>query len=347
MNAPEGATAKPSGNGVLVSKGEEFRLEVRPYEERVWKAIMDEGRRVLRQEGVQIIQDKEDILIGGTKLLQAEAFHAFVKVTVAGKPYTCFSNREPGIMDFTRAQAVLMAECAQSLTQTEANKQAEVRMDKAIARFNKLDSCKFSTIVTNTLNLKGEQVRDADLELLKDVPQIQHVVISAEKLTPAGLAHLQGLPNLEAVWLEGEAATDAWLPALKPLRLRMLRLIETAITSAGWKHLQEMETVKELKVRGQALDDEAVQHLAGMTQLTELELPDTDINDARLKRLLPLKNLEKLDLEGNPVTDAGLEHLTGFKQLLFLDIKDTKVTKAGVQKLKKDLSQCNITSDPE
>jgi hypothetical protein len=339
MNAPPGATVKPNTTGVTVTKGDGFQLSIRPDDDKFGQLLMDEARKGIDKKGVQVVQNQEDALIVGSKAFGQEAFQCIVKVTVGGKPYVC-TGLSGGGTDFTRAQAVIMGECAKSLTQTEANKQAEVRMQQAMARFKEL-GCRFKPAF-NILEIEGEQVSDADLALAKDLPQTTVAVISAEKLTPVGLKHLHDLPNLHGITLRGEAVTDGWLASLAHLPLRRLWLFGTAINSAGWQHLAELPTLDELKIRDQPMDVAALQHLGGMPKLSELQLLNTSTTDAGLKHLSALKVLQLLDLTGNPVTDAGLEHLAGLQKLFKLDLTNTKVTKAGVQQLKKTLPKCEI-----
>jgi hypothetical protein len=328
---------KPEIKGVLVSKGDGFRMSISPYDA-TEQLLMDQDRKLLKEPGAQILEDTESALVGRREGFGEPIFICHVKQTAGGKPYMCVARREPAGREFIKAEATLMARCARGLTQTEENKKAEVRMAKAIARFKELGGAWQIT----SLKVEGDQVTDADMAMVKDLPQMTGVTVSAEKVTPAGIAHLRGLPNLTWVTFEGRAATDAWLAALKPLRLHALVLDGTAITAAGLRHLREFPTLEILYLWRQPVAGGALEHLKELPNLKTLEFHETGITDVGLKHLSPLKHLNWLEIIDDPVTDAGLEHLAGLKELHMLKLMRTKVTTAGTDKLKQELRDCEI-----
>jgi hypothetical protein len=343
MNAPPGAVVKPEVGQAVIRGREKFRLNIRADDEGA-KILLDLARKAVGEAGVDVVEDKGDVLIFGTRAAGQESYQCYVKVTVGGQRYLCYSFPDPLDPDVTKAQVVLMAECAKSLTRTEANKQAEARMRQAIARLEELDSCRFSA-TTNAVEIGGEDATDADLALVKDVPQTQYLSISAARITPAGLGPLRELRNLTSVALNGKMVTDAWLTPLKSLPLRKLTLTGTSITLAGWKSVKELPDLEELKIQQQPIDGAVLQVLASTPQLTGLVLYDTRTGDDALKHLSSFKKLQSLTLNENPVTDTGLKQLAGLTKLVIIDVKDTKVTKAGVEDLKKALPRCDVYSN--
>jgi hypothetical protein len=338
MNAPEGARVFPAGSGANVEKGEEFRLWIMPDKDDTSSLLYKEIRAVMGQQP-EVIEDRDGVLVGGTRALGEEDFRCLVKITVAGQVYVCVARREAGTSAFSRRQAIRMAECAKSLTQTDANKQAAKRMEQAVAQFRRVD-CSWGAF--NKLELEGDEVSDADLALVKDLPQTETVYFSATKVTPAGLKHLNGLPNLRWVTLTGETATDARLAAIHPPRLRSLLLTETKITGTGLAHVAALKSLEQLYIRDQPIADADLKLLGALPQLEHLELSTTGTSDTGLKHIATLKKLTWLEIVDNPVTDTGLNHLVGLKELGMLKLTQTKVTKAGAQKLKQALPRCDI-----
>jgi hypothetical protein len=89
-------------------------------------------------------------------------------------------------------------------------------------------------------DLFTDQADDADLVLLKEVPQLERLYIGRTNVTDAGLEHLKGLTQLRFLLLDGTDVTDAGLDHLKGLtQLEQLWLDETFVTDAGVADLQK------------------------------------------------------------------------------------------------------------
>jgi len=161
---------------------------------------------------------------------------------------------------------------------------------------------------------------DADLDQLKELPQLRKVFLSDSEITDAGLDRLKELTQLKLVCLDGAKITDAGLQRL-----------------AGLKQLEDLNA-ENTRITGPGLD-----YLKGLTQLTALDLSYTKITDRGLEHLKGLPQLEVLSLYGTKITDAGLEHLKGLHQLRILGLFDTHVTDQGVMELHRALPKCGIT----
>jgi predicted Zn finger-like uncharacterized protein len=338
VDAPEGATVEPETMNALVEKGQGFSLSVH-VKDKISQFILDEARKNARDPVFQVAVDSEDVLVIGIKAFGQEDFHCYVTVRAEEETYFCTDKQ--GERAFTRAEALQMAECARTLRQTPANKEAKVRMQEAIKRFAQL-GCRFKPAF-NHLVIDGSDVTDADLSLMKDLPQSTWVIVSASKVTGTGLRLLQEMPHLNSLSLEGEYAKDDWLQALKGLpKLQTLWVQRSSVTDQGLQALSGSVNVRQLRLNDNAIGDKGLEHVGKLTGLTGLDLENTQISDAGLQHLKGLKSLGSLKLSGTAVSDAGLEHLVGLKELFSVDAGDTQVTAAGARKLHMALPKCTV-----
>jgi hypothetical protein len=342
IDAPSGATVSPSGKGVAVRHGDGFRLYISPVDKKddVMARMIDPEKKKIRQDkDFKISVDTNDTFIAGLPILGKNTYKCYVRVTVGNEDYWCVHGTGSKL---TEAQAILMAECAKTLKQTEANKKFKRKMAESISRFEGV-GCQFKP-ASNILEITGDKVTDADLEFLRYIPQAHWVVIIGATFTPTGLSHLKDLPNLDHVTYEGKQVTDAWLESLIHLpKLQSLWLRETSVASL--KHAQGLVNLEELKIRNALVGDEALKNLVGLTNLRGLELEETKISDAGMETLNALKSLQNLKLTRNSIGDAGVEKLKGFHEMFKLDITDTSVSPAGVAKLQKNLPKCKVVNN--
>jgi hypothetical protein len=89
------------------------------------------------------------------------------------------------------------------------------------------------------LDLSQTQVTDADLEYVRELPQLRWLAVSETMATDAGLAHLSGLTRLQNLNLGETQVTDAGLVHLhRLLQLRVLSVQRTPVTESGVTSLQ-------------------------------------------------------------------------------------------------------------
>ncbi len=91
------------------------------------------------------------------------------------------------------------------------------------------------------LNLRGQDVTDAQLAHLKDLTGLTRLHLENTKITDKGLAQLKGLSNLEYLNLYGDGGiTDAGLVNLEGLtKLKNLYLWQTKVTEPGAAKLKK------------------------------------------------------------------------------------------------------------
>jgi hypothetical protein len=134
------------------------------------------------------------------------------------------------------------------------------------------------------LDLSGTDVTDAGLVHISDLTSLRKLNVGAglmkpSNLTDAGLEQLKNLHQLEQLVLSGAKITDDGLAQLAPLKnLQRLYLFQTRITDAGLEHLEGLQNLEILRVGRTAVTQEAAEEFqAKMPKLTRLiEAPPED-----------------------------------------------------------------------
>ncbi|HEX5269508.1 MAG TPA: hypothetical protein VFW33_03425 [Gemmataceae bacterium] len=92
-----------------------------------------------------------------------------------------------------------------------------------------------------SLNLRGQDVTDAQLAYVKELTNLTRLHLENTKVTDKGLEQLKGLANLEYLNLYGDAGvTDAGLVQLEGLKkLKNVYLWQTKVTEAGAAKLKK------------------------------------------------------------------------------------------------------------
>jgi hypothetical protein len=187
-------------------------------------------------------------------------------------------------------------------------------------------------------------ISDAGWQHLKELTQLERLVLSDTKVSDADLQHLEGLTQLKELYLQGTQVGDAGLRHITGLtQLERLDLDGTKVADAGLQYVRRLTELEMLALRHTKVSGAGLEHLKGLSQLKELYLTDTQVGDAGLQHLKGLTQLRDLELDGTKVSDAGLEHVKGLTQLEELDLKGTDVTGAGVRNLQKALPSTTIT----
>ena len=142
------------------------------------------------------------------------------------------------------------------------------------------------SLVRVTRVVLPKSTTDGDLAVLRDLSQLQVLMLQDTKVTGAGLVHLEGLSQLQGLDFFGSQVTDAGLVHLRWLRrLQLLGLQSTRITDAGLVHLEEMKELQQLVLTGTTVTDAGLEHLKGLTHLQELYLVNTKVTDHGIKKL--------------------------------------------------------------
>jgi hypothetical protein len=114
-----------------------------------------------------------------------------------------------------------------------------------------------------------ESTTDADLENLKDLPDVESLIIASSLVTDAGVARLKHASALKELILDCPGVSDAGLLHLRSLqKLRHLELLCSA-TDAGMIHLLSLQELRFLAIACPITDDgilalEALKRLEGL-----------------------------------------------------------------------------------
>ncbi|MFT5526760.1 MAG: beta-lactamase regulating signal transducer with metallopeptidase domain, partial [Pirellulaceae bacterium] len=175
-------------------------------------------------------------------------------------------------------------------------------------------------------------VRDEDLQMLANFPQLTALTLSSRLLTNDSLKHIGRCKELSQFSIWHAPITDDGLQHLAPLtKLESMHLYGTKITGTGFRFLN-----------GTYKDE--VDGSGNLTSLTMLSLTGASATDAGLEEIARCSNLSSLrigpyswfdkDATGPlPVTDAGLAHIAKLGRLASLDLSRLQVTDVGLGKL--------------
>jgi hypothetical protein len=211
---------------------------------------------------------------------------------------------------------------------------------------------------------KGVQtylIRDDDLALLKDLPNLRTLKLFSPHLTDAALRHIRHLKTLERleIWgsLRGNGLTQlASLPALEEIQFVNVRWASGKPTSTilpfsdpdGFEALKDLPRLRSLWIP--VSGDRDLQVICGIEKLDELGLGfvGSDIAGGPLTEMEARRSLKRLHLFGD-VTGNHLSRLNGFSNLRELLLSGAPLTGDDLRKLPKlpmletlDLSECHL-----
>jgi hypothetical protein len=162
-----------------------------------------------------------------------------------------------GLSQKLLAQADLPEE---GLPITEAEKKAVSRLQQAGVLVLRL------AMNTNWLyadfSLRHQPVRDDELALLADMPNLVELNLAGTNVGDAQMALVAKLPHL-----------------------RVLKLQKTAITDAGLKPLRSLSNLEVLNLYGTQVSDQGLAELAGLKKLRRLYVWDTKVTEMGAKKL--------------------------------------------------------------
>lgn len=113
------------------------------------------------------------------------------------------------------------------------------------------------------IDLNGKKIRDAQLDALKPLKQLEELHLEGSYLTDVGMAHLQDFKQLQELDLHKSLyISDKGLESLKYLpRLSKLELSYTRISDKGVEHLAAVKSLKVLQLTGTRITAEGLKTL--------------------------------------------------------------------------------------
>ncbi len=146
------------------------------------------------------------------------------------------------------------------------------------------------------------------------------------------LSQLRNVTNIESLILNDAVITSDGLAHLRNLPLAELTLIKVKIKGEALKQLAALRHLRHFDLAGVTMDEASIAHFADMKNLVHLGM-DFVINDEQMRHLGALKNLRRLTLGNSPITNKGLQHLNGLTNLRDLAIVNSRITEEGLRHL--------------
>lgn len=213
------------------------------------------------------------------------------------------------------------------------------------------------------LNLRGTLLTDQGLSSLKNLTDLQVLIIDQSKLDGSGILNLKtrhlsylGLPNsqlddanlkkiierwggeLTSLDLSNTRVSNAGLKELIDLpKLASLRIGGTLVTPQGVRDFLErrsrleVQQLKQLSLAGFSWGGKELDLINLPNRWEELDLSGWKLSDADLEKLPVSKHLQTLKLSRTDITDAGVAFLNRIPSLRRLYLRGTQVTNAGLE----------------
>lgn len=182
-----------------------------------------------------------------------------------------------------------------------------------------VESLPFGSLTILKIDLTGiKEVRNGDLQKLKDAPQLIYLSVMTTSVSDEGLSHLQAIPSLEELNVAG-----------------------TTVTGHGFRYLSGLRALRTLNCGGSPITDASLVNLSELS-IVSLGLIDTQVTTEGAKHLKAMPTLKHLRLSGTGFTDQGLKQLSRLTMLETLMVDRTKVTEAGVRSFKADVPGCAV-----
>ncbi|MDG2105799.1 MAG: hypothetical protein P8J91_18750 [Pirellulaceae bacterium] len=270
------------------------------------KSIDLEGSLVSNHGVAQLanLTNLEEVNLTGTRINEAaieelEKLHSLKRISLKGTPIRFHAlNRLAAANEHIDLSTLLV--------------------NRGLAKLNKRGEIAF-------LKLVNMDLRDADLDFLPRLPQLQALDLRNNHLTNDGMPWLVSLTELRQLKLNGNQINDMGIVQLIPLeKLSDLSVEQTDVTVSGLRNLfvfGQGRTAKEaLNTSGFSIKK--------ISRPGEWDVDLTRINasDDDLAVVSEMHNLLRFKLVGNEITDAGIEQLAGHLSLKTLWIEEAGIT---------------------
>lgn len=142
-------------------------------------------------------------------------------------------------------------------------------------------------------------LNDDSMAGLRQLREIETLVVADSNVTDERIAALASLRNLERLQIDGEPLTDACIPSLQRLaHLRYLRIRNASFSDDAIAKLAALPNLVSLDVEGSPLTDRGLAKIAGCQQLRELNIAWTQVSERGLRLLDGHPKLTRLWLAG-------------------------------------------------
>ena len=202
-----------------------------------------------------------------------------------------------------------------------------------------------------TIDFSSSRVRDSDLALLSEFPDLEVLKLSKTSITSDGAKHIAACKNLTELSLADTRLKDEGLAELSVLlKLRKLDLSGTGVTDAGMDALVKLRSLEELALNGTAISHGLIKLksinglkrlslkgaprplkntdvFSGLSHLEELDLSYSFDKGTDFRGLRKLQSIRRLVLAGG-THSSFLGQLEGLKKLEELDLRQSSINDA-------------------
>lgn len=194
---------------------------------------------------------------------------------------------------------------------------------------------------------KSMQIRDEDLQLLRDVSvaDVKQLSLPWTSITDAGVANLPSMPQLTHLEITGKNLTNACFHALDKFpRLTNLTIQgPRAATADDLAEVKKLSGLERLDIGAIEIGDDALPVLLALPKLTDLRLNwaydgsrGPKLSPSAIARLGGCGRLKLLSLNGCAVDDAALKAIAESQPELFsLSLASTLVTDESIGSIQK------------
>ena len=173
-------------------------------------------------------------------------------------------------------------------------------------------------------------LRDEDLQVLRHLPHLTVLEISAPLITDEALIHIQRKRKLRELTLYETEVTGRGLKGLRGIPLEKLVLAGPTITDETLEGLEVFPDLRKLIIAETAVTDVGLAHLKHVPRLEKLFIAKCPVSDSGMSTLQQLMHLHELDLEDLAITDRGIAPLAALPRLRNLSVAGTQATEAGL-----------------
>ncbi|MEO2014106.1 MAG: hypothetical protein ABGZ53_07010 [Fuerstiella sp.] len=151
-------------------------------------------------------------------------------------------------------------------------------------------------------------------------------------------AHFLLAETLTASGESERAGPHAQFAATAPI----LDLSFASITDDQLRRIAQFPELRVLILKNADITDSGCTWVKKTRKLQQFWIPGTAVTDAGIRHLQGNDTLSSLVISNTSVTDACIESLLSIPRLSHLDIRYTNISEAGIQRLKEQLSGCQI-----
>ncbi len=178
------------------------------------------------------------------------------------------------------------------------------------------------------IDASGYDLRDEDLEALKEDQRLNAIRVNDTKITDVGMGTLGKLERLVTLSANHTRITDAGIAKISHLpNLETLHVSENRLTNAAAAPISKLKKLTDLTLCDTLFSDQGIKKISGLRHIRKLQLNRTLVADAGVKVVVDnFPDLEELHARSNKgITARSLKYLEGAHKLRRLTLSDCNI----------------------